>query len=251
MDIVKLKADIRPGTGKKGAKECRKKGLLPGILYGKGDESTPVAVDPKQLGHALHTDAGSNVIITLTVGKKGGDPVNVVVKELQVDSIKGTMRHVDFCHISLEETIRSAVPFKIVGESPGVKQGGTIDRILRELEVESLPMNIPDEIEIDVSSLEIGDSLAVDTLVIPEGVKVVTDLGAMILHVVAPRVEEVVEEVAEEEVEGAEPEVISDEAAKEGKAEDEKGESEKTEDKREPKKAEDKREPKGKRKEKE
>lgn len=242
MDIVKLKADIRPGTGKKGAKECRKKGLLPGILYGKGDEPTPLAVDPKQLSRALHTDAGSNVIITLTVGKKGGDPVNVVVKELQVDCLKGTMRHVDFCHISLEETIRSAVPFKIVGESPGVKQGGTIDRILRELEVESLPMNIPDEIEIDVSSLEIGDSLAVNTLVIPEGVRVVTDPGTMILHVVAPRVEEVVEEVVEEEVEGAEPEVISAEAAKEGKAEEKEGES---------KKAEDKREPEGKRKEKE
>jgi large subunit ribosomal protein L25 len=236
MDIVKLKADIRPGTGKKGAKECRKKGLLPGILYGKGDEPTPVAVDPKQLGHALNTDAGSNVIITLTVRKKGGDPVNVVVKELQVDSLKGTMRHVDFCHISLDETIRSVVPFKIVGESPGVKQGGTLDRILWELEVESLPMDIPDQIEIDVSSLEIGDSLAVNTLVIPEGVRVVTNSDAMILHVAAPRVEEVVEEVAEEEVEGAEPEVISAEAA-EGKEKSEK--------------AEDKREPEGKRKEKE
>lgn len=217
MEIVELKADFRPLTGKKGTKECRRRGLVPGILYGKNDEPTPVAVNPKELDHVLHTHAGSNVIIRLTVKDKAGDPKNVVVKELQVDGIKGTMRHVDFCHISLDEEIRSMVPFRVVGEAAGVKEGGILEHILWELELESLPLNIPDYIEMDVSELEIGDSLTISDLQIPEGVTVLTDWDSTVVSVAAPRIEEVVEAPVEEEIEGAEPEVIGVEAEKEGK----------------------------------
>lgn len=217
MEIIELKAEPRSMTGKKGARACRNKGMLPGVFYGRGDEPTPLAVDPAQLNKVLRTQAGSNVIIKLTLDEKA-EPVNVVVKELQVDSIKGTMRHVDFCHISLDRKIRSMVPFKIVGESPGVKEGGILEHILWELEIESLPLDIPGEIEVDISELNIGDQLNVSQMTVPEGVSVLSDWDMTVVHVVAPRIE-VVEVPEEAELEGAEPEVISEGAEEESKTE--------------------------------
>lgn len=216
MEIVELKAEARSMTGKKGAKACRNEGLLPGILYGRGDESTALSVNPEHLDKVLHTHAGSNVIIKLVVDEKA-DPVNVVVKELQVDNIKGTMKHVDFCHISLDSKIRSMVPFKMVGESPGVKTGGILEHILWDLEIESLPLDIPDGIEVDISELDIGDSLNVSQISVPEKVTVLSDPDTTVVHVVAPRVE-VVEVAPEAEIEGEEPAVIA-EGAKEEEAE--------------------------------
>ncbi len=218
MEIIELKAEARSMTGKKGAKACRNNGQLPGIIYGRGSESRALAVHPKQLEKALHTHAGSNVIIKLAFGDET-DSVNVIVKELQVDNIKGIMRHVDFYQIALDEVIRSAVQFKMVGESPGVKEGGVLEHILWELEVECLPMDIPAFIEADISELEIGDSVSVSQVSVPEAVTVITDPNAKIAHVVAPRVEEVVEVEEIEGEEGAEPEVIDGEKT-EGEAAD-------------------------------
>jgi large subunit ribosomal protein L25 len=221
MDIIELKADARSMTGKKGAKACRNSGQLPGVLYGMGSECKTLAVNPKQLEKVLQTEAGSNVIIKLSLAGEG-DPVNVIVKELQVDNIKGLMRHVDFYKISLDEKIKSAVQFKMVGESPGVKAGGILEHILWELEIECLPMDIPDHVEADISELEIGDSISVSQVSVPEGVSVLADPNAKIVLVAAPRVEEV--EEVEEEIEGEEgeePEVISEggkEEAAEGDA---------------------------------
>jgi large subunit ribosomal protein L25 len=181
-------------------------------------------VNPKQLDKVLHTHAGSNVIIKLSIGEKG-KPANVVVKELQVDNIKGHMKHVDFCSISLDRKIRSSIPFKIVGESQGVKEGGIIDYILRELEVECLPMDIPDGVEVDVTELEIGDKVSVSQITVPDNVTIVTDLDNTILHVVAPRVEEEPEVEEEAELEGEEPEVISDADKAEKKDEAAEGET--------------------------
>ena len=209
METVELRAEPRSMTGKKGAKACRNQGLLPGVLYGRGEKTTPLSVDPKQLDKVLHTHAGSNAIIKLTIGEKG-KPANVVVKDLQVDNIKGTMKHVDFYSISLDRKIRSSIPFKIVGESNGVKEGGILDRILRELEIECLPMDIPDGIEVDVTELDIGDNLTVSQISVPANVTIVTDPEQTILAVAAPRVEEEPEVEEEVELEGEEPEVISD-----------------------------------------
>lgn len=235
MEMVELKASVRPQTGKKGARDCRKKGLLPGILYGQSDLTTPVAVNPKELDRVLHTHAGGNVIIKLSVEERGGEPVTVVVKELQVDDIRGTMRHVDFCHISLDEKIRTTVPFKVVGEAPGVKMGGILEHILWELEIESLPLEIPDHIEVDVNGLNIGDSIAVSELKVPEGVAVLTDWDVAVVAVSAPRVEEVVEAApAAEEVEGAEPEVVGAKPEKEAEGAEGKEKSESAEEKKKP-----------------
>lgn len=208
MELVELKANSRSETGKKGAKKCRNLGLVPGILYGKNEKPSPVSVDPKELNRVLHTRAGSNAIINLTVDQ-AGEAVNVVVKELQVDTIKGNMTHVDFCHISLDEPIQTSVPFRVVGEAPGVKQGGILEHTLWELEIESLPLNIPDAIEVDISQLELGDSLVVGDLKVPEGITILSDWDAPVVSIIAPRVEPTPEEVAAAPVEGAEPEVIT------------------------------------------
>jgi large subunit ribosomal protein L25 len=208
MELVELKANYRSETGKKGAKKCRNLGLVPGILYGKKEKPSPVSVDPKELNRVLHTRAGTNAIIKLTVDETN-EAVNVVVKELQVDTIKGNMTHVDFCHISLDELIQTAVPFRVVGEAPGVKQGGILEHTLWELEIESLPLNIPDAIEVDISQLELGDSLLVGDLQVPEGITILSDWDAPVVSIIAPRVEPTPEEVAAPPVEGAEPEVIT------------------------------------------
>ncbi len=221
MEMVELKASSRSQVGKKGAKQCRRSGLVPGILYGRSQQAAPVAVDPKDLSRAMHTHAGSNVIIKLLLDNKAEDAATVVVKDLQVDTLKGTMTHVDFCHISLDEVIRTSVPFKIVGDAPGVKQGGILEHTLWELDIETLPLNIPDAIEINVSQLEMGDSLTVADLMIPEGIEVLTDPEIAVVSIVAPRVEPTVEAVAAP-VEGEEPEVITAKAEKETEEEPEK-----------------------------
>jgi len=223
MEFAELKAQTRARTGKSGAKECRRNGLLPGIIYGKGDESISLAVDPKQLDKVLHTHAGSNVIIKLSLDD-AGEPVDVIVKELQVDNLKDTMRHVDFCRILLDRMIKSSVPFKIVGEAPGVTLGGILEHIHWSVEIESLPLDIPDSIEVDVSELDIGDSVSISQLTIPENVTVLADAGATIVHVVAPRVE-VVEEPEEVVEEGAEPELVAGEGEKEPEKAETEGQS--------------------------
>jgi large subunit ribosomal protein L25 len=232
MEMVELKASLRSQTGKKGVKAYRKQGLLPGILYGKKHEPAPVAVDPKDLNRVLHTASGSNVIIKLSVDGGSREAATVVVKELQMDTIKGVITHVDFCHISLDETIRTTVPFEMVGEAPGVKQGGILEHSLWELEIESLPLNIPNAIRVDVSGLEMGDALMVSDLVIPEGIKVLSDPETSVVTIVAPKGEPAVE-AAVAPVEGAEPEVIGAKAEKESEEEaPEKAEEKKSSEKR-------------------
>jgi large subunit ribosomal protein L25 len=234
MKIVELKAKVRPHVGKKGAKKCRNEGWLPGILYGEGGLTTPVATNPKELDRVLHTHAGANVIINLMVEGLASDPVTVVVKEVQVDSIKETMRHVDFCRISLDKKIRTLVPFKIIGEAPGVKQGGILERLLWELEVESLPMQIPDNIEIDVSGLNIGDTLTVSSLKLPEEVTVLTDWDVGVVSVAVPKAEVTVEAAPAAAAEGAEPEVIGAKSDKEEKGAEAKEETKAGEEKKKP-----------------
>ncbi|MBI5117737.1 50S ribosomal protein L25 [Candidatus Poribacteria bacterium] len=234
MKIVELKAQVRPATGKKGTKQCRNSGLLPGILYGEAGATTPLATNPKELDRVLHTHAGANVVINLMVEGLSADPVTVVVKEVQIDSIKDTMKHVDFCRISLDKKIRAHVPFKIIGDAPGVKQGGILERLLWELEIESLPMQIPDYIEIDVSALNIGDSLTVSSITAPEGVTVVTPSDVGVVAVAVPKAEVTAEAAPAAEAEAAEPEVISVKGEKAEKGSEEKEETKGAEEKKKP-----------------
>ncbi|MFQ5988391.1 MAG: 50S ribosomal protein L25 [Candidatus Methylomirabilales bacterium] len=194
MEFVDLKVERRTGTGKGVARELRRQGQIPAILYGEG-EPIPLTADPKGLLRALGTEAGENVILNLTIVDGKDFTRKAMVKELQVDPVTGRPLHADFLTISMERPIEVEVPVEAVGVAIGVKEkGGILDQILRQLRVRCLPGAIPDRIALDVSSLDIGDVLHVSDIPIPGGVELLTDLEQTVVTVVAPKVE--VEEVA-------------------------------------------------------
>jgi large subunit ribosomal protein L25 len=204
MEKVILKASQREGVGKRVAKGLRKEGFVPAVVYKGGKEGVNLKLDAREMEDVLHTKAGANVIITLKIDSSAKEKT-VIIKEIQRDPIRSKILHVDFNEISLTETLKVSVPLVSKGEAVGVKQdGGVLEHVMWELQVECLPANIPEKIEYDVSALKIGDAVFVKQIVAPEGVKVLNDpeLIAMIVkmpHVEKPK-EEVVEEVAEPEL---------------------------------------------------
>ena len=220
----KLAADKREGTGKGVARKLRAAGRVPAVLYGVGVESTALSVNAKDLYHLLHTGAGTNVLFDLEVD---GKPHLVLPRDVQRDHIRGRYIHVDFLAVRADAKMILTVPVRVVGESPGVKLGGVLEHHLWDLQVECLPTDVPDAIDADISTLdEIGTSLKVADLLVPEGVTILTSPDESVVAVQqpqAPVVEEAVEavegEIAEgEAVEGAE---APSEAPSEGSGEGE------------------------------
>ncbi len=162
-----------------------------------------MTICPKELESLLGTRAGSNVVFQLRVAGEAAAERPAIVKELQRDSMKGTIIHADFLEIRMDEKIQVAIPISLAGESPGEKLGGTLSQLLREMEVECLPHAIPDELAVDVSGVDIGDVLHVRDLRLPEGVALVTDADEPVLTVLAP---------VEEEGEASEDEYLQAEA---------------------------------------
>ena len=158
MDFVELKANLREEKGKELNKKLRNAGMVPGVVYRKGEAAISLKIDSKSLAKALHTDAGENVIIKLFVeGDKKKKERIVVIKEIQRHPVKDTLAHLDLNEISLTETLKVKVPLTAKGEALGVKQeGGVLQHVMWEVEVECLPTNIPDKIEIDITNLKIG-----------------------------------------------------------------------------------------------
>ena len=209
MEKVVLNAEIRKETGKTKVKALRKKGLVPAVAYKGGKESLNLTVNTRELFTALHTSAGANVLITLKVkdDKKAKDRT-CIIKELQRDPVKDDIIHVDLNEISLTENIKVKVPIRPHGEAEGVvKDEGVLEHVLWEVEVECLPTEIPEKIEVEVSPMKIGDTVYVKDLKMPMGIKVLADPELTVLSVVPPAKEEVVEEVPSEEIQ--EPEVIA------------------------------------------
>jgi large subunit ribosomal protein L25 len=188
-----LKATVREGTGKGAARKIRATGQVPAILYGHGMDPVPVAVDARELFHALHTDAGSNVLIDLRVGS---DRHLAMPREVRRDHIRGQFIHVDFVTIRRDEKITVEVPITLVGESHGVKEGGVVEHHLWELRIECLPGDVPEAIEADVSHLGIGDTLRVADVSIPKGAEVLNEGEETIVSVIPPPIMRVEEEVA-------------------------------------------------------
>lgn len=216
MAEVSLKGHVRAERGKGAAKKLRFRRLIPGVVYGGSAGAVPVTIDPLELTKALGTGAGENVLITLSLAGDGERTTTVILKELQRDPVRGGPLHVDFLEISMKRVIRVQVPLHFVGEPVGVKnKGGFLEPHLREVTVECLPGAIPDQIRVDVSHLDLGDSLHVRDLAPTEGVKVVDDGGRPVVSVLAPAA--VVEEVAPVEEKPAEPEVVGKKEAKEVK----------------------------------
>ena len=195
MSEVTLNAEIREASGKGAARKARAAGKVPAVVYGTGAEPQRVAVDARQLWHALHTDAGANVLINLQVN---GDSVLTMPREVQRDIVRGTLVHVDFLRIRRDVTIQVEVPIHLNGEAPGVREGGVIEHHLWELRVECLPTDVPEAIEADISGLAIGDSLRVSDLTVPNTVTVVTPEEETICSVVTPAILQVEEPEPEE-----------------------------------------------------
>jgi large subunit ribosomal protein L25 len=225
MPEIVVTAESRTESGKNANRRLRVKGLIPGVVYGAKKETLPVAVSPKDIGTVLKSASGENTLFDLDLR---GSRRKVILKEFQREPLKGKLLHVDFYEVALDKKIEVKVHVEVVGVPVGVKtQGGILDFVTRELESECLPTEIPDKISVDVTGLELGKHLRVSDLQIPDRITVLTEPGVVVVHVVAPRAEEVVapvEAVAGAEVAG-EPEVIK-KGKVEGEAEAE-GEKEK------------------------
>ncbi len=187
MEAV-LEAQKRETFGKNEARRLRAKGLIPGVLYGGQGQGAPIAVNPKALMQILHSESGVNTLISL---KLEGTDARVLVKEFQVDPIEHKLLHADFYRIAMDKMLTVTIPIQLHGEAKGVKQqGGVVDFVHREIEIECLPTDIPEKIDVDVSELLIGQSIRVRDL--PEGAKwkAVSEPDMMIVHVVALKAEE-------------------------------------------------------------
>lgn len=217
MERLSLEAELRKETGKGHARRMRREGYVPAVLYGKERESVPLKISEKVLSGSLR----SNAIIDLTIksGRKK-DKAVVMIKDLQKDVIKGHLIHADFHEISLEEKMIASVSLHLIGEPAGVKEGGILSQALREVDVECLPTDIPSWLEVDISHLEVGDSLNVSEIETPEGVTIVTEGDETVVSVVLPTIEEEPEEVEEEEDLDQEPAVIGEEEDEEEAAEE-------------------------------
>ena len=188
-----LEAVKRSDKGKNEARRHRAAGRLPAVVYGtakdgKAPVSVPVTVDPKGLLRILHSDSGVNTLITL---KLDGGSTQVLVKEYQRDPITQALLHADFYQLAMDKAIVVTVPVVIRGESKGVKvQGGLLDFVTREIQVECLPANIPEHIDVDVSELELHGSIRLRDIPSGDKWKAVTDGDTMLVHVVMPKAEE-------------------------------------------------------------
>lgn len=189
MDQQKvLNIEIRSKTGKGISRQLRRKGLIPGVVYGKGMESVAVSLNPKELVVALAA-AGNNTLLAL----KGGGSLDgsmAILTDAFVDPLKGTLGHVDLHRINLAEKVRVEVKLHLSGTAIGVKEGGLLDFTAHSIEVECLPSDIPEFIDVDISNLAIGQSLHVGELQVPAGLKVLNDSRASIVSVLGKAIEE-------------------------------------------------------------
>lgn len=205
MDILNLEVERRTGKGKGAARRLRRNGQVPAVVYGIREPAS-LAVSPKELERVLATRAGANVIVQLNVAGDARGERPVLIKDLQRDPMKGRILHADFLEIRMDRKIGVSVPIVLRGEAPGIKQGGVLSQLLRELEVECLPIAIPEEIAVDVSGVNLNGVVHVRDIALPEGVDLMTDPEEPILTVAAPQEEEKpVEEAAPVAEEGAAP----------------------------------------------
>ena len=215
MAELVVTATRRAQGGKNNNRRLRVQGQIPGVVYGAAKEAVPVSVSPKDIATILRSASGENTLFDLDL--EGGRR-KVLIKDYQLEPVKGHLLHADFYEVALDKALQVTVHVELQGVPVGVKvQGGVLDFITRELEVECLPGDIPEKIVVDVSELELGKHVRVSELKVPDKVKVLTDPGLVIAHVVTPRAEEVAPTAEAAPVEGeapAEPEVI-----KKGKAE--------------------------------
>jgi large subunit ribosomal protein L25 len=215
---VKLEAQERETVGTSAAVRLRRDGFIPGVIYGRGKKPHAIAVAERELRAVLSGPHGRHAILDVTLAGQKTSHASIL-KDFQVDPIRGRITHFDLHEVRLDQPITAQVAIELVGESPGVKAGGVLSALIREVSVEALPLEIPDRLELDISDSEIGATLRIADLVAPDGSTLLDDPDTVIVTVAAPRVE-VEEEVPEEELaegeevpEGEEPTAEAAEAA--------------------------------------
>ena len=217
MPEVVVTARRRAESGKNVNRRLRAGGQIPGVLYGAKKEAVPVSVSPKDIGAILRSATGENTLFDLDLD---GGRRKVLIKEFQLEPIQGHLLHADFYEVALDKALQVSVHIELQGVPVGVKvQGGVLDFITRELEIECLPTDIPEKIEVDVTGLELGKHFRVSDLTLSDKLTVLTEPDVVIAHVVTPRAEEAPAAVAEAAAApeaGAEPEVIKKGKAEEG-----------------------------------
>ncbi len=193
-------AEPREATGKGVARKLRAAGRIPAVLYGGGGEAQSLTVDPRELERLLHASgAGMNTLIDLAVG---GQHDTVLVKSLDRDPVRGRYLHADFYRVDLTKKIEVTVPVHLVGKAVGVDFGGVLDHPVREVTIECLPNQIPESLDVDVAALEVGMSIHINEMTLPDGIDMKSDGQLAVATVVLPKQrdeEEVEEEVAEGE----------------------------------------------------
>jgi len=219
MMSLTIKAEKRDIFGKNAARRLRKDGKVPAVLYGEGTASVPLTLVKKDVFAILKSETGENTIFKVAFDDRLQD---VMFKELQVEPSSDRLVHADLIQISMDKAIRVEVPFLLQGDPVGVKtEGGFVDFMTREVEIECLPKDIPENIKVDIGGLHLHQSLKVADVAAPEGVKFVTDPTTVVVVISLPHKEEEVAKPVEEVVaaEPTEPEVIKKERA--AKEEDE------------------------------
>ncbi len=215
MKTIELTVERRSTRGKNEARRQRAAGKIPAVVYGAGRDTVPITVEVRSLSDAFRGGAGENAIFLLKL--QGSDQTrHAMIRDLQRDPVSRRPVHLDFVRVLMDTKIRVKVPVEVVGIAKGVKtDGGILDFVTREIEIECLPVDIPDHLPVDVTELAIGDAVRLSEVKAPEGVAIVDDLEKVIVHVAHPAHEEV-PVVVEAEVAAAEP--VEPEVLRKGKA---------------------------------
>jgi large subunit ribosomal protein L25 len=218
---VQLEVGAREAVGKGPNRRLRAQGQVPAVLYGRGMESVNLAVASHSLERTL--SHGFNQLIDLAGAKQAAGRL-VLLKEVQRDPVSQRLLHCDFYEVDTSKKIHISVPLHLEGKAHGVEMGGVLEPLVREIEVQCLPLEIPDSLSLDVAALDIGDALHASDLELPPNVEMMIDEGLTLVHVIAPRIEAVeeVEEALEEEAEEA--------AEREGEAEPAEAKAERSSD---------------------
>lgn len=201
MERVTIKAEVRE-VGRKGINNrLRQGGLIPAVLYGKGEKAVGLVVNAKEFTSLMKGTAGTNALIHLEMAEGAKkEPVVVMLKDFQTDTITRKITHIDLLKINMKEKVTVKIPVHLTGKSIGVTKGGLIEQARREIEAKCLPGNIPDSIEVDITHLDMGQSLHLNELKLPEGIEVPHDADFAIVSIVTPREEEAAPAAAAAEV---------------------------------------------------
>jgi large subunit ribosomal protein L25 len=230
MKQMQMEAKPRTATGKGAVGRLRTQHVIPAVMYGRDLQPINLELTGKAMQSILNTPALQNMLIQLSILGEGQPRQEVVmIKEIQRHPVTASVMHVDFQKIAMDQVLEAHVPVILTGSAPGVKEGGVLELVHREVLVRCLPTLIPDNITLDISQLAIGDGITVKALPVQEGVEILVDEHETIVHVVAPRMEEEVKPAAEAVVAAApeapkEPEVIGEKEREERRAAKEKKE---------------------------